>query len=858
MRPGEKLGPYDILAPIGAGGMGEVYRARDPRLNRDVAIKTSREQFNDRFQREARAVAALNHPNICHLYDVGPNYLVMELVEGETLAERIKRGALPLDEALQAARQIADALEAAHEKGIVHRDLKPANIKITPEGTVKVLDFGLARVASPESSDPHESPTTLGSPTIVGTILGTAAYMAPEQARGKAVDKRADIWAFGVVMYEMVTGKQLFAGETVSDVLAGVLKQEPDLSVVPEQVRRLIADCLEKDPRKRLRDIGDYSRLIESGTEVPPQTEVRPTSRWKAASAVLAVLTVAAVSFAAWMWRRPAPLPEVTRFQIDAPPGSALPLGTPAPSPDGRMLAYTVRGPDGITRIHVRPMDSTESRVLPGTENAVHPFWSPDGRSLAFAASGELKRIDLAGGSARSLVGINGPWHGSWSQAGVIAFTAAEGSSQISAEGGVSTPAVKLDDKKGESGSGFPFFLSDNKQFLLEVSHADGSRDVELGSLGSMARKLVLPGVFSAPILAPAGNGKTYLLYLRDTSLMAQEFDENSGAVRGSPFLLVDAIGRVANPAIRPAVGVSSSGVLAYQTGEEAEAFRLDWLDRSGKALSGLPPAAGGRHPNLSPDGRMAAVEKTSNTGSDIWIVDLARGSSTRFTFASDGKSYTYPIWSPDGKRVAYRLVGGGIYVRDADGAGVEQELSKSAARPLSWSADGRQILVLARANPAQPNRLFLLPVSGRQTPIPIGPPGVLTDYAGISPDGNYFAFSSGESGRGEVYVEAMPPKTGKWQISINGGQEARWRKDGKELFFVSPDRKMMAVDIQTGQGVVTAGVPHPLFQVPNGANGFDYDISPDGRRFLISTPSANAANAPITVVLNWWAGLKK
>jgi eukaryotic-like serine/threonine-protein kinase len=850
MTAGARLGPYELIAGIGAGGMGEVWRARDTRLDRDVAIKISREEFNDRFQREARAVAALNHPNVCHLYDVGPNYLVMELIDGETLAERIARGAVPVAEALAMARQIADALEAAHEKGIVHRDLKPANIKLTAEGAVKVLDFGLARLAPLESADPHDSPTTLAPPTRVGTILGTAAYMAPEQARGKTADKRADIWAFGVVLYELLTGKQLFGGETISDTLAGVLKNEPDFSAIPVKVRPLVARCLEKDPKQRLRDIGDYELLLHAqSADQPAPRRKSGASAWMAA---VCVALAAALSFAAWLWFRPAPLPQVTRFQIYAPPGSTLPLGVPAPSPDGRMLAYTVSGQDGVTRIHLRSMESGESHALAGTEYAIRPFWSPDGLSLAFAASGELKRIEVAGGSARNLTTTEAPWHGAWGKSGLILFQPNAIAWKVPADGGASAPAMTLDQTKGETGGGFPFFLSDGKRFLLSMLHGDGDGSIDLASVGTMERRVVLPGISSAPVLAPAPNGRNYLLYLRDSSLMAQEFDENTGAVRGNSFLLVDGIARVAARSTRPSVGVSSNGVLAFQTGGDTEAYRLTWFDRSGKDIRNIRSPDGGFAPRLSPDGRFVAVRKRSDHGSDIWLEDLDRGSSTRFTFGSAGKNYADPIWSPDGKRLAFTLVGAGIYVKDVNGTGKEQELMKGdGISSLSWSPDGRQILIwdFGKLSVLRPDR-------GR-IPIDAAPAFVMSSDGGaeISPDGRYFAFSSRESGRGEVYVAALPPATGKWQISLDSGAQPRWRKDGKELFFVSRDRKVMAVDIQTGLGV-TVGVPHTLFETK--INAPYWDVSADGQRFLLATATALTADSPITVVLNWWAGIRK
>jgi serine/threonine protein kinase len=586
----DKLGPYEILALIGKGGMGEVYRARDPRLNRDVAIKISNAQFTERFTREARAIAALNHTNICHLYDVGPDYLVMEYVEGQDL-----RGPMDIEDALPIIQQLIDGIEAAHEKNIVHRDLKPANIKITPEGVVKILDFGLAKAMEPPSdnSNPENSPTLTMGATVAGTILGTAAYMAPEQAKGKTADKRSDIWSFGVIVYEMLTGKRLFQGESAVEILSGVLNQEPDINAAPVRVHRLLRWCLEKDRKQRLASISDARRLlVENEPTSASDAPSRSRFGWVAWGLAVSGCT-AAVSLAAWMFLRPVPLPEVTRFEIHAPEGNTLPLGPPAPSPDGRTIAYTLTGKDGVTRIHVRSMDSTESRVLPGTERARRAFWSPDGRSLAFVADDNLKRIDLAGGSAHALTQTSATFQGSWNRDGVILFGGASLiTAQIPDDGGVAAPVAKLDEKKGETGVAFPDFLSDGKRFLVLVGHRDGRNSIELASLGSLERTIVIPdSALSAPILAPTPGGKTYLLYLRDTSLVAQEYDEASGKVRGSAVVLVGDIGRVGGGGARPAAGVSPTGILAYQNGNGAsQSGELAWFDRSGKRLSQLPP----------------------------------------------------------------------------------------------------------------------------------------------------------------------------------------------------------------------------------------------------------------------------
>ena len=842
LPPGDKLGPYEIIAPIGTGGMGEVYRARDSRLDRNVAIKVSHENFSDRFEREARLIAALNHPNICHLYDVGPNYLVMELIDGAPLS-----GPLPLATVFEYARQIAAALGTAHERGIVHRDLKPANILVTPGGVVKVLDFGLAKNSETAAADPANSPTMTMSPTQAGMIVGTAAYMAPEQARGKPVDKRADIWAFGCVVYFMLTGEAPFPGETITDILAAVVKSEPDLSRVPPKTKRLLERCLEKDPGKRLRDVGDYSDLLVEST--PAET---PTARKGVPWPIAAVAGIVALALAVWAFSRPAPLPPVTRFEIHAPPGSFLPRGVPAPSPDGRMLAYTVQGSDGVRRIHIRRLDSTESRALPGTEDASHPFWSPDGQSLAFVAGSDLKRVDLVGGAPHILGTTFAPWQGTWGSGGIL-YAALDGNTGIiSAEGGPARAAVAPDARKGEVSTGFPHFLSDGQRFLIRILRSDGSSQIELASVGSAERKTILSRA-DAPVVARASNGRTYFLYRENGALLVQEFEEKAAVLRGRPFRLVDQVGSLARRQSLP-TAAASADVLAYQTESHDydSRFRSAWYDRSGTMLQQLAPGSGGGlNLALSPDGRRAAFDRGSETGEDIWVLNTADGSSTRLTFAK-GQTYTNPAWSPDGKRIAFASPNS-IYIKDANGTGPEQPVgSTTGQEPHSWPRDAGPMLTVAR------NRLYLLSMETKQS-VPIGPEGgTSVPDAKLSPDGRYFAFSSGESGRSEVYIQAVPPANGKWQISSGGGAQPRWRKDGKELFFVSMDRKLMAVDIQAGTGAA-AGAPHILFPLTTRMVAREsYDVAPDGQRFLISSAvSSENSDAPITVVLNWWAAIK-
>jgi Tol biopolymer transport system component len=868
LSSGTRLGPYEVIAPIGAGGMGEVYKATDTNLKRAVALKVLPESVAAdadrlaRFQREAEVLATLNHPNIAAIHGLERSGVItaiaMELVEGPTLADRIAQRAIPVEEALPIAKQIAEALEAAHEQGIIHRDLKPANIKVRADGMVKVLDFGLAKAVEHAGavSDVRSLAPTITTPamTQAGVILGTAAYMSPEQARGKPVDKRADIWAFGCVLLEMLTGRRAFDAEDVSLTLAEVMKSEPDWTAVPAlppAVRLCLRQCLKKDPRQRLRDIGEARLALEGafdadilvGSSAPPPTAARPMWLWVLPFA--AASAIAAASLALWLQpARQAALPPVLRFDIHAPPGSKIPPGTPAIAPDGRTLAYTVDGPDGIGRIHLREMGSTESRSLPGTENAQHPFWSADGRSLAFVAGRTLKRIDLAGGPAREVTGpIVGPWHGSWNQFGDVLFLG-PAVSRVSADGGTAAPVVVLDKKAGETASTFPAFLPDGRRFLVRISHGEGPSAIHLASLDSPDRKSILDNVMSAVVVAPTPADRTFLLYLRDEGLVAQEFDERAGEVRGVPRVLVDGIGRVANPALMPTVGVSPSGAIAYQSGGDFTSAALNWFTRSGQRLGGVLLEVSGSNPSLSPDGRLLAVEADTRGNRDIWISDLARGVTSRLT-TNPGTDVS-PVWSPDGRRVAFAR-SEKIHVKDADGSGDETVLADVDGAPRSWSPDGRYLLYATRAG-----KLFLWPLTGGGAPVPVGARDGASRNGRVSPDGLHIAYTSDESGREEIYLQPLPPATGRVKVSAAGGNQPRWGPTSRELFFVGADRAMMAVDVAV-KPALSAGVPRRLFQLASTFGNFGYDVSADGQRLLINQPREGVPDAPITVVLNWW-----
>jgi serine/threonine protein kinase len=877
VQPGSFVGPYRIESLLGVGGMGEVYRARDTKLNRDVAIKILPPVFAGdtdrlaRFKREAQVLASLNHPNIAAIYgfeDSGAVHaLVLELVDGPTLADRIARGALPIDEALKIAKQIGEALEAAHEQGIIHRDLKPSNIKVRDDDTVKVLDFGLAKMLEPTGV---MSPSVSMSPTITspamtqaGMILGTAAYMAPEQARGKAIDKRADIWAFGCVVFEMLSGQRAFQAEDVSLTLAEVMKSEPDwamLPTLPPAVRMCLRQCLKKDPRRRLRDIGDARLALDGTLDLETVGEISntkaPRAIWRWLLPITAAAAVAASGITLLLDRNTAPpLPEVVRFQIHAPAGSKIPPGTPAISPDGRTLAYVATSASGINQIHLRELSSTESRVLPGTEDAIHPFWSPDGRSLAFASGRVLKRIDLAGGPVRELQAVTGPWHGAWNQFGDVLYTGVVGSSgiavgRIPAEGGSPVSVVHPDAQAGERSGGFPVFLSDGRHFLVRMESDQSRSGIQLATLDSPERKLVVNDVFSAPLVAPTPRGTTYILYARDDGLVAHEFDERAGTVRGTPRVLVDNIGKVASPAYMPTVGVSRAGTIAYQAGGDFTAATLYWVNRSGERTDS--DALPGMNPALSPDGRWVAMTRPSIRGDqEVWIADLSRaGASSR---VSQGPGQIGgAVWSPDGRRVAYAR-SGKIYVKNIDGSADEELLADVIGVPSSWSDDGKYLVYSFEG------KMFLWPLAAKGNPIPVGSRSGLSRDGHVSPDGGFIAYGSNESGRDEIYVAPLPPGTGRVPVSATGGTSPRWSRKTGELFFAGADRTMMVVDVHR-EPTLSAGVPRKLFERGAGASAFNlgFEVSADGQRLLMSQIGENAPDTPITVVLNWWVDLVK
>jgi eukaryotic-like serine/threonine-protein kinase len=861
---GNLLGPYEILEPIGAGGMGEVYKARDTRLDRIVAIKISNERFTERFEQEARAVAALNHPNICTLHDVGPNYLVMEYIEGDS-----PQGPMPLDEALRIARQIADALEAAHERGITHRDLKPANIKIKPDGSVKVLDFGLAKLAATTSGSGERSPTFTIGMTEAGMILGTASYMAPEQARGKATDKRADIFAFGVVLHELITGKRLFGGEDAGEMLAKVIRDEPDLSDAPSSVQRLLSECLQKDPRKRLRDIGDVWRLLDGDSAarfIAPASAIEAKRAggekwlWPALAAVL-LLGLGWLSLVHFREKPPATAP--VRFEIPPPPKTTI--STFALSPDGRKLIFDARGADGRSSLWIRPMDSLQARELPGTEGATpDPEWSPDSQYVAFSSGGNLKKIDITGGPPQTLAPIAFPAAGiSWSRQDVILFGSKGVINRVAASGGDSSPLTSLNSKRGEVAQILPFFLPDGKHFLYyEVAAEKDDSGIFIGSVDAkpaeQGQQRFIASPAAAKYVASSGGGPGSLFFLRGEALMTQPFDVGHLKLTGRAIQLAD---RVSTNTFGGLFSVSNNGLLAYAaTGGDKR--QLTWFDREGKILGRAGEPMARDELELSPDGARVAEGRADERGTwGVWMLDLERGVNTRLSFDAGGGS---AIWSPDGSEIIYAPGGGqsaDLYRKPANGAGQGEVIlhSEGIKTPDDWSRDGRFIMYMQREKNASTG-LWVLPLQGERKPTPYLVTAFNEGQAKFSPDGHWVAYTSNESGVKEVYVQPFPVSSGgKWVVSNGGGSQPRWSRDGKEIFYFAPDSMLMEVSATSTGGTFQPSVPKPLFRavILGGTGGgpgvaWRWDISPDGKRFLMNTALEETTAAPVTVVLNW------
>ena len=882
---GTRLGPYELVAKLGAGGMGEVYRARDTKLKRDVAIKVLPETFASdpdrlwRFSREAMTLAALNHPNIAHIHGLEESdhlhALVMELVEGDDLSKVIARGPRPLAETVAIARQIADALEAAHDQGIIHRDLKPANVKVRPDGLVKVLDFGLAKAAAPESgpaSDPDNSPTLTARMTEMGTIVGTAVYMAPEQARGKTVDRRADIWAFGVVLYEMLSGTRPFKGADVATTLASVIKDDVDWrtlpSDLPASVRRLLRRCLEKDPRKRLSAIGDARLELDdldsaaSGTTTAPHTASRSTPwLWSAVAATLITAGVAAV-----LWPKSgASLTTggVMRSSLLPPLGIEMyPDSTGVTiSPDGTMVAFLVGGVTRSgTQLWVRSLDSTTSHRLDDADGATLPFWSPDSHRIGFFSDGKLKTTAPAGGRAEVVCDAASARGGAWSPSNVIVFAPSGAGPllRVPATGGTPTAATTLDASRKEGGHRFPIFLPDGDHFLfVTLPGKSGRFDVFASSLTDPSRTFV-GSLESAPVYAAPG----WLLYGRQGVLNAQRFDANTRTISGDPIPLADQPTSILDPTVNftagPVTSISSAGTLAYFSSSSTNTVAT-WYDAGGHSTGTLDlPPGHYETVRISPDGSRAIFGRsTTPSDSALWLADLRRGSAVPFV-SERGRNDT-PVWSPDGRQVVFisdREGTQAIYVKTVDDNSAGRLLARTSFpfnAPNDWSPDGKRIVITV-LNPQAAEDVWVLPASGGDL-VPYTR-GAARFYGGpLSPDGHWLAYLSDETGRFELFVQPFPELGHRVQISQQGASLIWWTRDGRQLFYLAADlHSMWRVDVTPG---ATFGVETPKQVGTFAASILAMDATPDRLRFLAVSPEPRGVGSA-TIVQNWRAAVDK
>ncbi len=878
LASGTKLGPYEIVSALGAGGMGEVYRARDSRLERTVAIKVLPQHLSDsteakqRFDREARSISSLSHPNICHLYDVGRedgiSYIVMEYLEGETLAERLCKGQLTIAQALKVGTEICEGLEKAHRSGVVHRDLKPSNIMLTRSGA-KLLDFGLAKPASTViTGSSSQSLVTMSRPlTTEGTIVGTFQYMSPEQIEGKEADARSDIFALGAVLYEMVTGKRAFDGKTMASTIAAILAAEPKpISAVqpmsPPLLDHTVKTCLAKDPDDRFQTAHDVQvnlRWIAENRSPEDQTNNRVSSSglkrltWLLAGALMLALTAGA-----WTWWTTTHQAAPVMYFSSSIPFSASDV---ALSPDSRILAM-VGYSDQANRnmIWLQRIGARGVTTVAGTEDASHPFWSPDGHSLGFFSQGKLKKVDVnSGRSAQVLCDAPHGRGGTWNQDGVILFSPEGfgGLYKISSIGGTPIEVTKVDASRFEWSHRWPIFLPDGKHFLYLAANFSGQFDkneIFVGELDSSQRWPIVSASSNATYSEPG-----YLFYIRDNALVAQRFDLRQKALIGEPHTLTDAVQYFS--IIDLGVFDAGKGILVSENGSGAAKSQLMWFDRSGK------PAGAVGHPgpfgniNLSPDGRKVVVDQTDADGRhvNIWIHDLASEASSRLSFSSAADQL--PVWSPNGKSVVFgsnRKLHFVIYQKNSDGSGPEQEFADLGAAEVGtwdWSRDGRYLLMMRNSE------LCYFGVADRQVK-PFLQTGGSVRNAQFSPDGKWVAYSSNETGNWEVYVSPFPDASSKWQVSSGGGEEPRWRRDGKELFYLSTDRKLMSVAVKAG-GNFETGPSVVLFQTHvrqpvSFMDAFSYDVTSDGQKFMINTRMDEANAAPLSVVLNWASEVEK
>jgi serine/threonine protein kinase/Tol biopolymer transport system component len=894
LAAGTKLGPYEIQSPLGAGGMGEVYRALDTRLDRVVAVKvlashlSSSPELKQRMEREARAISSLNHPHICQLYDIGSqngaDYLVMEFLEGETLAEKLRKGALPLGEVFKIAIDMAEALAVAHRSGIVHRDLKPGNIMLTASGA-KLMDFGLAKplvvqTAAPGSGTVPPSftavatlsgPSPLSPLTTAGSIVGTIQYMAPEQIEGKEADARSDIFAFGAVLYEMVAGKRPFSGKSQISLASSILESDPaPISVLkpntPAGFEHVVTTCLQKNPEERYQSAQDIRlelRWIAAArpapgvtTAAPPPSKKKERIGW--AAAVVAAIVLGAA--AAILFYHPAQSVHSIRAVIDPPEKNTLNLtgdsaGPPVLSPDGASIAFAATSTDGKIALWVRPTNAVEARALPGTAGAMFPFWSPDSRSLGFFAEGKLKMIELSGGSAQVVCDAVLGRGAAWAPGDVILFSAGPTSPlmRVSASGGTPVPLTTLDTAQHTSHR-WPFFLPDGKHFIYLALNHDPAK-----SANDMLYYASLDGRENRPLFRSQSNAiyaDGFLLFARSDQLMAQAFDPASGKLGGGPQLVVAGVMNDGSTWHMDA-SASADGLLIFASGASGD-VQLVWVDRDTKQVSPIADKLTDLQVAvLSPQGDRVAMQINAGA-TDIWVLDLARGVRTRLTFGPVAN--TVPIWSPDGVWVTYASPRDGrfnLYRKHADGSGAEELLlsDDTPMLPCDWSRDGKFLLYSRPFSAAGPLRqTWSLPLEGDRKP------SMVVDRGGaakISPDGGWLAYQSGESSVVQVYVMAFDGGQGKWQVSPNGGTLPRWSRDGKELYYLDPSSSLFAVPVKAAGSALQLGTPQTLLSNWTISSTPLYDVSLDGKKILLDRVPQQVSQS-VTVITNFTAGLKK
>jgi serine/threonine protein kinase/Tol biopolymer transport system component len=893
LAAGTRLGPYEIVAPIGAGGMGEVYKAKDTRLERTVAVKvlpqhlSASPEIRQRFEREAKTISQLSHSNICALYDVGNadgvEYLVMELLEGETLSDRLAKGALPLEQTLRYGTQIADALDKAHRQGIVHRDLKPGNVMITKSG-VKLLDFGLAKAmtAPAPQSGLTSLPTVLGSTpnnlTQEGTILGTFQYMAPEQLEGRDADGRTDIFSFGCVLYEMATGRKAFSGATQASLISSIMKEEPApissvTPMTPPALDRVVRRCLAKDPEDRWQNAGDLGSELkwiaeggsQSGIPAPVSASSRRRAPWIPA---IAALVVGAAGFAAaWMLHRPAP-PQLLRASIELPPKMDLdPQNTAlALSPDGLTLVMVASGADGKRQIWVRRVDGFTVQPLAGTDDATCPFWSPDSKFIGFFADQKLKKVPATGGTVQTICDAVDGRGGSWSVRDIIAFAPAPfgGLSKVSAAGGSPTPLTRQD-KQGFTDR-LPWFLPDGKRLLFfsgsQTSDRDKTSAIDCLDVDSGKTTVVVKESSEGRYAAPG-----YLLFVREGNLMAQPFDASNAKTIGEAVPVAEHV-RFTPARWSGNFSVSQTGLLVFHSGGMARRSQLTWFDLEGKEIGkvGDPVTIGSTA--ISPDVTRAAVTTLGGPGgmtAEVWLYDLVRGVSSRFVFGGQGSFF--PVWSPDGRQVAYGDVGGGIAIKSADGTSEPKLVwpAKTNTWPLSWSPDGKFIVFRLQDPKTGGLDLWLLSLGEKPDARPLIATPAEESSASISPSGAWMAYTSNESGRREVYVVPFPALGEKRQVSTAGGSFPGWLGDRQVYFVQPPDNKLVAVDVELKGASLAVGAAHQLFggkplprtTVP-GSLATPLSVSPDGKRLLIIVPLDEESSPLVRVVSDWVSEIKK